>query len=102
MQQFQGTRRGRGKVVSKQAILQVSPYLLAEICTVDWRIPRNDLESIICIEGLPVGAKYIRCFYDSERDMLCMVFEHKSFAEVEQGNPFPMIIVSWHMETKTS
>jgi len=87
--------------MSKQVSVRVSPELLAQMCSTDWCIPRHDLESIWCVEGVPPGARYIRGFYDSMRDEFGMVFEHESFADIESGNALPEIKVVIQRETKT-
>lgn len=48
-----------------------------------------------CTKGLPVGARFVRSFYDEQHDIVVFVFEHPSFPEVPEGNIVPFMDVEY-------
>lgn len=41
--------------------------------------------------GLPKGARYVRCYDAPEADKLYLVFEHESFPELNHGEVIPEV-----------
>ena len=91
---------GMGDV--RQVVVMISPLMLADMTHVGWRIPNDRQHGVKCIEGLPVDAEYKRGFYDAERDLFGMVFEHESFALVQHGMTLPVVRVAFESWCKAS
>ena len=47
-----------------------------------------------CVRGLPVGAEYVNCFFDSDRMQYNFYFKHSSFNFVQPGDRIPELVIT--------
>jgi hypothetical protein len=50
---------------------------------------------IVITAGLPEGAKFIRGWYDGEHNIFGLLYEHESFPETPDGEPWRILQVLW-------
>jgi len=73
---------------AKRKLVYFSPEII-----MDWIIEGNSMpaHTIKCLQGIPEGTKFVRGFYDSQRNAYGAVFEHPDWEEVEEGAFLPTI-----------
>ena len=77
--------------MNRCVVVLIVPTLIQMILTKGWRCGA-DGDIVECVEGLPDGARYVRGFYDAEKGLVGLVFEHESFKEVPWGGAMPEIL----------
>lgn len=66
----------------------ISSTLLFDMFTKGW-----ESGPIRCVDGLPKGARFINSYFDADKHVAFVVFEHESFADVAAGEIIPEIRV---------
>lgn len=71
--------------MSRQVLVYVTPGILSSVL-VSGNLTR--------CTGLPEAARFVRTFLDEDRNAICLVFEHETFAEVQENEELPRVVVT--------
>lgn len=74
------------------ARVPISDSLLFEMMTEGYSISRFK-----CVKGLPKGAVFIDSYFDGDRHVAWITFEHDSFSPVQAGDCIPDLMVTFEM-----
>ncbi len=56
---------------------------------------KETMSFVRCTEGLPEGAAFVRSYYNERKDMVTLVWEHPTFADVPEGGIVPELEVEF-------
>lgn len=89
--------RSQGTPMKRRlGMVLITAQLLGSIFTRGWK-SGGEHEVIECVEGLPPDAEFVRSgVYSEDTNVACLIFEHESFAPVEEGAPITQIDVQFH------
>lgn len=73
--------------MKRQVVVKVSLDFLCEQMRQGWQAGGGN-EVITCVDGLPADAQFVSVAV-SGHNMICLIFEHDSFAEVPDDAPLP-------------
>ena len=85
--------------MARLALVDIPTRFLQNIITEGWRIGYDsEVLSIICTEGIPEGAQFLRAEYDVVRNVFRLIFEHPAFEESTSEIPLISITPAYRRE----
>lgn len=82
-------------------LVRVDAGLVQQLLTDEHRASVYD-EALVCVDGLPVDAVFLRGWFDPANNQFCALFAHDDWPLVEDGQPYPILDVMYKRVTRGS
>lgn len=82
-------------------LVRVDAKLVQQLLTDEHRASVYD-EALVCMDGLPVDAVFLRGWFDSENNQFCALFAHHKWPLLADGQIYPTLDVMYKRVTRGS
>lgn len=85
---------------ARRAFFRITPEVIQDIFTTGFKIPFD--KSVEVVKGIPPNAVFKGAYFDYNKRLFVLEFEHESFPEVCEGDVINThIVAQWQIEQKS-